>query len=159
MKVTRMLVLFAAVSLIALPARPETIHFALGFTGVQTAQVSGGTLRFVDVHIGSNEDAGAAAAWNLWVTLTVKRGTTTVCQSSVEMISKVRPAIRPLQFRVLYPTLKTRTDPRLQLAKVDYHLYSKLEVREPGTSKLIATAANDIVWEFAGGGTPSCVKN
>lgn len=158
MRTMRIVVFLIAVSLGATHAAADPLNFTVGFTGIQSQSVSGGTLRFVDVHIGSNEPSASAAHWNLWVTLTVKRNGATVCQSSVEMVSKVRPAIRPLRFQILHPRLK-RPDLFPGKAKVNYDFYSSLEVREPGTSKLVFKTKNAITWEFPGGGTPSCVQN
>lgn len=143
--------------LVAGVATAEDLNVYVGFTGIQSVSVSGGTLRHVDLHIGSNETAASAQAHTIFTTLGVKNANgASVCNNSLEFTSKVRPAVRPLRFQVFYPTVSVddarRT--RFPLVKTKYTLFGKIEVRSP--YKVLDKDENQYTVEFPAGGTPSC---
>lgn len=142
--------------LVAGVATAEDLNVYVGFTGIESVRVSGGTLRSVDLHIGSNETASAAEAHTIFATLVVKNANgASVCNSSLEFTSKVRPAVRPLRFQVFYPKMRIDDAKKTRLlVKTKYTLFGKIEVRSP--YELLDKDQNQYTVEFPAGGTPSC---
>jgi hypothetical protein len=140
--------------LVCAAASADVLHFYVGFTGIQTQDASGGKNRYVDMQVGSNESQSNAKGYMIFFQLGVKDANgAIVCNTGKEFITTVRPAIRPLRFQVFYPTSLRQP---LKLATKKYTLFGKIEVREGGTSNLLATEQNQYAVDFPVGGTPSC---
>jgi hypothetical protein len=134
----------------------DPLNFYVGFTGVQTQDVSGGTFRYVNVMVGSNEETSRAEAYTTFFQLGVRDADgTIVCNTGVELTTKVRPAVQPLRFQIFYPTQPIDRRPIRQVQK-EYKLFVKIEVRMPGTAQLVERDQQESTYQFPSGGTPSC---
>jgi len=103
------------------------------------------------MQVGSNESQSNAQGYMIFFQLGVKDASgAIVCNTGKELLTTVRPAIRPLRFQVFYPRSLR------QPIKKKYTLFGKIQVREGGTSKLLATEQNQYAVDFPAGGTPSC---
>jgi hypothetical protein len=147
-------VALALISIGSMAADP--LNFYVGFTGVQTQDASGGKIRYVNVMVGSNEETSQADAYTTFFQLGVRGPDgTIVCNTGVELTTKVRPAVQPLRFQIFYPSQPIDRRPIRQFQK-EYKLFAKIEVRMPGTSQLIERDQQESSYLFPSGGTPSC---
>lgn len=135
----------------------DPLHFYVGFTSIQTQTTSEGALRYSNVQVGSNEDNSQAQPYTIFFQLGVRGGDgSIVCNTGVELLTKVRPAVQPLRFQIFHPEESGRLKRPLRLAQKSYTLSAKIEVRMPGTSQLLQRESNEVTYQFPAGGTPSC---
>lgn len=149
--------LFVVALFVASSAWAADLDLYIGFTGIATQTVSGGTIRDVTSQIGSNEDPSTAVARMIFTTLTVKASDgTSVCSVSVEKNMVTKPAVRPLQFRIFYPTPKIADLPLRGTRR--YTLYGKFTIEGNPPEVTLANNKHQFDFDFPSGGTPSCIS-
>lgn len=136
------------------------VHYWIGYTGVQkmAANVGGvpGTLRYLDVMIGSDETPQNAQAVE-FVTYLNGTGPAGSCSTFNEVTTKVKPPARTVRFQIFYPNPK-----RPPRGPRDLSFESAIPVNY--SFKAYTTGRMQIrndfsPFKFPPGGTVSCVKH
>lgn len=138
----------AAVVMLAAASPAAELDVYAGFAVPRKLMTREGVVREIDVQVGSNQPASATQLYEVVTRLEVTSEGRSVCSAVSRLRSPLNAPIRPLQFRIAYPTAG-------RSGNATYVLQAHVALEEEAPERL-GNNRHQWTFVFEAGGSPSC---